>query len=118
MPKTKNKQVGKIGENLAVLHLQNKGYQILERNWGNKWGEIDIIARDKDTLIFVEVKTKVGITFGSPEEMINQFKLARIQKIASFYPLSEKSSVRIDIVAVVLNYDLTNRSLAHYQAVY
>jgi len=118
MPKTKNKQIGKIGEDLAVGILKNKGYQILERNWGNKWGEIDIIAKDGQTIVFVEVKTKIGIEFGTPEEMINHHKLSQIQKLAAFYPQSQNSPLRIDIVAVILSNDHTPRTITHHRAVY
>ena len=118
MPKSQNKQVGRIGEELSIEFLKNKGYQILERNWGNKWGEIDIIARDKETIVFVEVKTKVGITFGTPEEMVNKKKLAQIERLASIYPLTQNSQLRIDIIAIILSDDLSLQSIKHYQSVY
>ena len=118
MTKSQNKSTGKIGEDLAVDLLINKGYQILERNWGNKWGEIDIIARDKETIVFVEVKTKVGIEYGTPEEMVNPRKLSQIQRLASTYSLSKNSQLRIDVIAVILSPDLTLQSIKHYEAVY
>jgi putative endonuclease len=58
MGKQENKIVGNRGETLAVEHLQMKGYKILGRNYASKWGEIDIVAKDKDIVVFVEVKTK------------------------------------------------------------
>ena len=118
MTKTQNKQIGKIGEDLACDLLKNKGYQILERNWGNKWGEIDIIAKDKNTIVFVEVKTKVSLIFGNPEEMVSPRKLAQIQKLASFFPLAKNNSLRIDVIAVILSPDLTLKSITHHQVVY
>ena len=118
MTKSQNKSTGKIGEDLAVDLLINKGYQILERNWGNKWGEIDIIAKDDEILVFVEVKTKIGDFFGTPEEMVNHHKLSQLQKIASSYSSSENSPKRIDIVAIVLSPDLSPERINHYQAVY
>lgn len=118
MPKSKNKSTGIIGENLACEFLKNKCFQILDRNWGNKWGEIDIIAKDKETIVFIEVKTKVGINFGTPEEMINSHKLTQIQRLASTYPLSNNSQLRIDVIAIVLNPDYSLKSLAHHHAVY
>ena len=118
MTKTQNKATGKIGEDLAVEFLKDKGYEILERNWGNKWGEIDIICRDYKTTVFVEVKTKIGLYFGSPEEMINTKKLTRIQKIDSSYFKSAYQPVRIDIVTVILSDKLTPESIKHYRAVY
>lgn len=118
MPKTQNKQVGKTGEDLAVELLKDKGFQILERNWSNKWGEIDIIAKDKDVIVFVEVKTKIGNFYGSPEQMINAKKLEKIQKLASLYHPAVNSSKRIDVIAVLLSSDLNPEKINHYQAVY
>ena len=91
--KSFNKQTGFIGEDLATEALKKKDYQILERNFSNKFGEIDIIAKDKtrsassgqDILVFVEVKTKKGEEFGSPEEMINTKKLWKIRNMANLY---------------------------------
>ena len=62
-----NLQKGSRGEEEAARYLGQKGYQILERNHRTKFGELDIIASDKETLVFVEVKTKIGEDFGSPE---------------------------------------------------
>jgi putative endonuclease len=83
--KTHNRQTGRLGEDLATTALVKKGYEILEKNFSNKFGEIDIIARDKKTLVFVEVKTKIGVDFGLPEEMISRGKLQRIRHMASIY---------------------------------
>jgi len=118
MSKTQNKQTGKIGEDFACAFLKNKGYVIIERNWGNKWGEIDIICKYKETVVFIEVKTKIGTEYGTPEEMVNKHKLSQIQRLASSYPLSQNSQLRIDVIAVVLSPDLTLKSINHHQAVY
>lgn len=118
MTKTLNKSTGKIGEDLAADLLIKKGYQILDRNWGNKWGEIDIIARDKDIIVFAEVKTKVGINYGFPEEMVNSRKLTQIQKLGASYPLAKNSPLRIDVVAIILSPNFTLQSIKHYEAVY
>ena len=118
MGHTDNKAIGKIGEDLAAKYLADKGYQIIKRNWGSKWGEIDIIAQNKNTLVFVEVKTKVGEDWGSPEAMVDKRKLFQVQRIAQLYNPSEQSQRRIDVLAVVLNEDLTVKRLNHYEAVY
>lgn len=118
MFKSLNKITGKVGEDYAAELLEDKGFEILERNWGDKWGEIDIICRDKDIFVFVEVKTKVGLNFGSPEEMINRRKLAQIQKIASLYSPSAGAAKRIDVVAVVLSEDRNIERIKHYENVY
>lgn len=95
---------------------------VLERNWGNKWGEIDLICQDSQTLVFVEVKTKKGDWFGSPEEMVNRRKLEQVQRMAVTYKSNFEGSRRIDVVAVVLRpqADIGNEveRIDHYEAVY
>lgn len=121
--KTLNRATGKLAEDLAAQELKTKGYQIIERNFSNRFGEIDIIAKDKETLVFVEVKAKVGYEFGHPEEMINKKKLSKIRRMAEFYFCKGDSRIarppcRIDIVAIVLNPDSSPLRLTHYENVY
>jgi putative endonuclease len=73
--KRNNKTFGKIGEDRAAKLLRNKGYKIIEQNYTTKLGEIDLIAIDVDTLVFVEVKTRWSKKFGNPEEAVNLRKL-------------------------------------------
>lgn len=116
-----SKQVGFIAESLATEELKNKGFQILERNFSNKWGEIDIIAQKSGTIIFVEVKAKTGLDFGLPEEMINPGKLRRVRTMAAIYLQGRTLSClscRLDVIAVVLNPDNTIQRLTHYENVY
>jgi len=116
--KTQNKQIGQIGESLAVIYLKNKGYKILERNWGSKFGEIDIICQIKQVIVFIEVKTKIGDEFGSPEQMVTPHKLVQVQRMASQYFPAVNKAKRIDVVAVVLNHNHKMVRLNHYEAVY
>jgi len=115
--KQNNKLTGKIGEDLAERELRHIGLTILERNYSTRFGEIDIIARDKETLIFVEVKTKIGNRFGTPEEMISRGKLYRVEKMANVYLTVNNLGnppCRIDVIAIVLNPDSSLLSLRHY----
>jgi putative endonuclease len=116
--KTFNRETGRVGESLAAQMLEKKGYTILERNFSNKFGEIDIIARDINVFVFVEVKTKVGEDFGSPEEMINAGKLQRIRNMAMVYLAGRSVLCRIDVVAVVLDDFNEVVRLTHYKNVY
>lgn len=116
--KKQNRETGRIGENLAVETLKKKGYEILERNFSNKFGEIDIIAHDKNVLVFVEVKTKRGIDFGLPEEMINPKKLYKIRNMAAIYLRGKIVQCRIDVVAIVLEENNEVQRLTHYENVY
>lgn len=115
--KTLNRLTGRAGEDIAARILSGKGYTILERNFSNKFGEIDIIARDKNVLVFVEVKTKIGVDFGLPEEMISPGKLHRIRNMATLYMKGELVPCRIDVVAIVLGTDNEVVRLTHYENV-
>ncbi len=96
-------KTGKAGEEMAAQHLTKLGYRILERNYRCPLGEIDIIARERDILVFVEVKSRRTEKFGDPELAVGQAKQKKITLISLSY-LSEKSypplNVRFDVVAV------------------
>lgn len=94
---------GKRGEELAAFYLQSQGYQILERNFRKRYGEIDIIAQEKNTLVFVEVKTRWSKKFGLPEEAVTPWKLKSVIKTAQYYKMLHPElpeAMRIDVVAV------------------
>lgn len=82
---TSNRSVGNFGENLACQFLQQKGYKILCRNYTIRGGEIDIIAQDKDCLVFVEVKLRTNTEYGKAIESVTYNKLKSLQKSATFY---------------------------------
>lgn len=93
------------GEEAAASYLRKKGYQILQRNFKARYGEIDIIAIDKDVLVFVEVKTRSTNEFGSPLESITPWKLRSVIKTAEFYKLMNPKlpdGMRIDAVSVTV----------------
>ena len=116
--KFQNRATGRLAENLAIEALKNKGYVILESNFQNRFGEIDIIAKDKGILVFVEVKAKKGTDFGSPEEMISPAKLKRVRNMATVYMKGQLLPCRIDVVAVVLSPTDELLRLTHYENVY
>ncbi len=100
------RSTGALGEKLARDFLKQKGYDIVESNYRCREGEIDIVARQKDYLVFVEVRTKSNLKFGSPEESITGTKVEHLKKAALSYCLShDKAPVlwRIDLVAVELD---------------
>ncbi|OGG12620.1 hypothetical protein A2875_05415 [Candidatus Gottesmanbacteria bacterium RIFCSPHIGHO2_01_FULL_46_14] len=113
-----NRATGRLAEDYAAETLKKKGLKILERNFGNKFGEIDIIAQDQDTLVFVEVKAKTGIEFGLPEEMISPRKLQKVRNTAMVYTKGKSLPCRIDVVAVVLDQNDELVRLTHYENVY
>src|SRR5512136_1110579 len=99
------KELGKKGEELALRFLRKNGYQIIERNYVCKLGEIDIIAREKDTLAFIEVKTRTSTLFGPPQLSVTPSKQMQLSK-AALYFLKEKKlenvKARFDVVAILL----------------
>ncbi|MBI4284231.1 MAG: YraN family protein [Chloroflexi bacterium] len=102
----KRKDTGILGEKLAKDFLKKRGYRILETNYRCPHGEIDIVARHKDSLVFIEVRTKTSLEFGSPEESITSTKKARMRATALYYQQTHDGlpqSWRIDLVAVELN---------------
>ena len=102
----KRRDTGILGEKLAQNFLKKRGYRIVETNYRCPQGEIDIVARQKDTLAFVEVRTKTSLEFGSPEESITTAKKERMKTTALHYQQTHSNLPqlwRIDVVAVELN---------------
>jgi putative endonuclease len=100
------RRLGAFGERLAALHLEAKGYSILARNFRCREGEIDIVAQDGDTLVFVEVRTRRGDALGGPAESVTALKQARLVAAATAYvqTLGElPAGQRIDVVGVQLS---------------
>ena len=80
------KQVtGKLGEDLATKYLEKIGYKIVARNFRCRQGEIDIIARSTEELVFVEVKTRTNLSYGSPAEAVDFTKQKHMEKVAKYY---------------------------------
>jgi putative endonuclease len=102
----KRRETGIIGENLACEFLGKNGYQIIERNFRCPGGEVDIVAQQHDTLVFVEVRTKSSQQFGSPEESITPTKMEHLRNAAAYYWQSRSNlpeSWRIDVIAIEMN---------------
>lgn len=111
-------KLGKEGEAIAVSYLLKKHYRILERNFKARYGEIDIVALDGDTLVFVEVKTRSSRLYGTPEEAITPWKLRELAKTAQYYHLlhpEHTGGMRIDVLAFIL--DPLTRNILHFQHV-
>jgi putative endonuclease len=96
-------QFGKTGEAIAVRFLRQRGYRILEQNYRTVLGEIDIIAKDRDTLVFVEVKARKSGRFGNPKAAVTVRKQRKISMVALHYLKSTAQSrvkARFDVVAI------------------
>jgi putative endonuclease len=102
----RRKETGQRGERLAQKLLADKGYEIVTTNYRCTAGEIDIIARDGDCLVFVEVRTKTGTDFGYPEESITLTKQRHLVAVAAHYCLHHRflpANRRIDVVAITID---------------
>jgi putative endonuclease len=98
-----SRQLGKEGEDKGVRYLKSLGYKILTRNFHSRFGEIDIVAQEKDTIVFVEVKTRSDNEYGPPEESITPWKLARLLKACQYFCLKNNinnSPLRLDVLAI------------------
>ena len=105
-PRREKKELGKEGEEKALRFLKKKGYRIIEQNYVCKMGEMDIIAKERDTLVFIEVKTRTSMAFGPPQLAVTQFKQRQLSKVALHF-LKEKKlediKARFDVVAILLH---------------
>ena len=102
----KRRETGALGERLAGEFLRERGYTIIENNYRCAEGEVDIVARDGDDLVFVEVRTKRSRRFGTPEESITAAKQEKLRAVAARYRETHEGlpeSWRIDVVAIELD---------------
>lgn len=112
-----NREVGQVGEAAAEAVLVKKGYELVLRNFSTRFGEIDLIMRDGERLVFVEVKTKKGLEFGTPEEMFTRGKYNKVKRMATAYLKGKEVPCRIDMVAVELDEQNLPVALRHYENV-
>lgn len=115
-----NKSIGAEGEGLAGKFLEKDGYTILQYNFSCRYGEIDIIALDKDILCFVEVKSRFSLLYGYPKEAVTCFKLEKLYKCAEYFMLKHNISdinCRIDVIEVYFNYNNNLYKINHLKNV-
>ena len=96
-------QIGRLGEAAAVRYLERAGWRIVERNYRCPYGEIDIVAQDGETIVFVEVRARSGEAFGGPEESVTPAKAGRMARCALAYVQAHPEQCaawRIDFMAV------------------
>lgn len=101
-----NLPLGKWGETIAIKYLEKNGFRIIERNFRKRYGEIDIICEENNTLVFVEVKTRKNTQFGFPKEAITYRKLQSLIKSAYYYKHTHPKlpkSMRIDLISLLLS---------------
>jgi len=123
--KVDNKKIGQFGENLACQYLVKNGYHVLDRNFayysksGKKLGEIDIIAKKKKEIVFVEVKTQKFSGSFHPEDKVNYKKLQRIKKLAEIWLEKHKLAApfSVDIITLSLDFQQRKAKITHFKNV-
>ena len=96
--------LGSYGERLAARYLEEQGLRVIDRNWRCAHGELDLVARDGDCLVFCEVKTRRSVRFGDPVEAVTRVKASRLRRLAAAWLRSHDEHggrVRIDVVAIL-----------------
>lgn len=97
--------LGRQGEDLAVEYLEKEGYRIVERNFFCRQGEIDVIAADKNYIVFIEIKSRTNIEYGFPAESVTTRKLKHLIKAIKYYLYKrnlENADIRIDVIEVYM----------------
>jgi putative endonuclease len=107
-------RTGKRGEDLAVAYLRKAGYRIVAQNYRCLYGEVDVVAQDGDTLVFVEVKSRKSGTFGAPQEAVGPEKQKKLSRVSLHYLQQkrlETCKARFDVIAVRMSPDETRIDL-------
>ena len=98
-------ELGSLGENIAVTYLIDAGLRVLDRNWRCREGELDVVAREGDALVFCEVKTRRGVGFGHPVEAVTPVKQRRLRTLAQRWLAAHDQhapELRFDVVGVLV----------------
>lgn len=107
-------KLGQHGEKIAVRHLWKNGYRIIETNYKDKYGEIDIIAEEGEVLAFIEVKTRTSTDFGQPEQAVDDEKQSHISRAAQNYCALKKVKTRqcrFDVVSILVDPETTKQTI-------
>lgn len=120
---SEHNEVGRIGEDLAREYLEKKGYKIIEQNYKSKYSEIDLVTEKSQgffgekELVFVEVRTKIGENFGTPEDTLKKKKLSKVRFGAISYSAFKKwtGPIKVDAICIVLKPDYSVDRLTHHE---
>ena len=110
---SKNKKIGLLGEELALQHCLDNGYELIEKNWTVGHKEIDIILKKEDIYIFVEVKTRTNLKMGMPESAISYTKIKNVTEASQVFLIDKQyKDIRFDVISIILKKD-TEPELLH-----
>lgn len=120
---TYQKTVGNLGETLAEKYLQDRGFQVIDRNYTTRYGELDLVAieAESENVVFIEVKTRTSDKFGTPEASITPAKIERLQNAALLWLQDHpetKDDWRIDVISIILDHQHEIRDIQHFINVY
>jgi len=113
--------LGRRGEDEAAFYLKKQGYVLLQRNYRCPLGEIDIIAKEGKTLVFIEVRARSSDRFGMPQESVNRNKILKIYKVAQYYLKAvqkEEEPVRFDVLALLFDIENQLQQLNHIKSAF
>ncbi|MEK7167235.1 MAG: YraN family protein [Patescibacteria group bacterium] len=113
---TEKRKIGNLGEKIAKQYFKKQGYKIIKQNFTNRMGEIDLIVKDKDQFVFVEVKTRTNQNFGYPEESIDSRKQSKIIRTAQNFLFEKKifsENYRFDVISIELNQSTQKAIIKH-----
>lgn len=116
-----NQKIGKIGEDLAADFLTKKGYKIIDRNVKIGYQELDVVALEKNEFVFIEVKTRTSLKYGSADESLNHKKIKNLKFAILQYLAVNKvktKNVRLDLVAIDINQTTNNANIKHYSNIF
>lgn len=114
---TYQRKIGDKGEQIAADYLKDRGYQLLDKNFITRYGELDLVAFEGGTVVFVEVKTRTSTTFGLPEASITPAKMERIQNSALLWLQAHPEAPedwRIDVVAIIMSHQNDMTDIQHF----
>lgn len=117
----KNKTIGNLGEKLAREYLEQHGHTILHQNFTCRWGELDIVCEKSSKIIFVEVKTRIGLYRGKAYENIHPRKLQHLKRSMQYYLLKYglfKAQLQLDAITILLDKNCTLIDFQHYENVH
>jgi putative endonuclease len=118
---TYQKQLGDKGETIAAEYLQREKFQLLDKQYHTRFGEIDIVALDSDMIVFVEVKTRTSDRFGLPEESITPAKIEHLENAGLIWLQEHPDSPedwRIDVISLLLDHQDQVLDLHHFKNVH
>ena len=114
---TYQRDIGSQGERIAADYLEDKGYQLLDTNYHTRYGELDLVMIEKDTIVFVEVKTRTSVAYGFPEESVTELKMEHLENAGLLW-LQENPEApddwRIDVVSIFLDRHGQPQKIYHF----